>query len=453
VSSDTGAALDLSDPLVHDFRCPHCDVELETGGWYIPGMRKLAELECPSCDREFYGDLPAGFGLHHPMLLDRRNGSVTDRYGIDWYASLLRDSYAERSDDPPGLGVTEHRPTERAVLINCLDINYGHVVQKLLHAGYYLSETDLDVVVLVPSFVEWLVPSTVSETWTVDLSLSECAVWNDRLADDIEDRVAAMEECYLDIGSDQVHPGDYCIADFTDVDPFPMDEFTERADPAVVTFVWRDKVEHGSAARLWCSTPDETRSTIRNLLVRPRREVRGMVNLAANRYGHAGPALRQQRRRIVETASRLRDAVSDLDVAVAGIGTSGQFPDWLTDLRVENPDTESERELCERYARSHIVVGMHGSQMVLPSAHAGIILELVQDDKWRHYGDDIAFRDGDPVGSFLRHALLPAETAPSKVAHITADFLRFYPELRARNRRTHDLDAESILSLHDTWEH
>ena len=115
-----------------DHHCPYCQIRLEVKGWYIPGMRNLADLMCPQCGREFYGDLSAGHGLYYPMLLERSSAVVHDKHGVNWFANWLRDSYVNRNALPVGFTVEELRPLRQALLLNCLDTLYGHCLLKLL---------------------------------------------------------------------------------------------------------------------------------------------------------------------------------------------------------------------------------------------------------------------------------------------------------------------------------
>src|SRR5450759_2091288 len=152
--------------------CPFDNAKLEPIGWCIPGMRNLADLRCPECGREFYGDLLAGHGLNYPMLLDKQTGKVHDPYKVEWFADWLRNSYANRSKEPLGFVEEDFRPVRSPLLLNCLDTLYGHCLLKLLNAQHYLEHRpDLDLVVLVPKMMRWMVPDGVAAIWTVDLPL------------------------------------------------------------------------------------------------------------------------------------------------------------------------------------------------------------------------------------------------------------------------------------------
>jgi hypothetical protein len=79
------------------YACPECGTDLTATDWYMPGMRTLAALNYPSCDRSFFGDLPTGDAWHAPVVLDRETGQVhADR--DDFFSGWLRSSYADRSE-------------------------------------------------------------------------------------------------------------------------------------------------------------------------------------------------------------------------------------------------------------------------------------------------------------------------------------------------------------------
>jgi hypothetical protein len=82
----------------------------------------------------------------------------------------------------------------------------------------------------------------------------------------------------------------------------------------------------------------------------------------------------------------LRLHVPDLDAAVAGYGRSGSFPSWVQDLRLTQHDAPMERRWAERCAASHLVFGMHGSNMNIPAALARGAMEIVEPKHWYSIG-------------------------------------------------------------------
>lgn len=414
--------------------CPYCQVRLEVRGWYIPGMRNLADLECPQCGREFYGDLLAGQALYTPLLLEKATGAVHDRFRIRWFANWLRDSYANRVNSPVGFTVEESRPLRQAVLLNCLDTLYGHCLLKLLNAQYYLDHRpDLDLIVLVPRFLRWMVPEGAAAIWTVDLPLKRGTEWNDWLASEIKRRIEPLKVCWLSVAFSHPHPEDYDIERFTRVSPFPVEEWDKRLDRPTVTFIWRED-------RVWRDLRRYGRwQRLRQRLKR--------------RQGLVQHPLDEQKQRVVALAQALRRAFPKLDFAVAGLGCSGGLPNWITDSRTLEISEHVERAWCERYAQSQVVIGVHGSNMLLPSAHAGAVVELMPLERWGNVLQDLLFRNADCREILFRHRIVQTSIHPHELATLVISLLRDHGSMTlGMGREFCRHESEEIPSLPDTRE-
>jgi hypothetical protein len=393
-----------------EHECPRCAAALEVLGWYMPGMRSLADLRCARCGRAFYADLPAGQALYTPMLLEKETGIVHDSYNVEWFAGWLRDSYARRTDAPLTFEVRQRLPVRReVVLLNCLDTLYGHSLLKLLNAQHYLERrADLDLIVIVPSCLEWMIPDGVAQAWVVGLPLRRGTEWNDWLAGEIRRRIEALSTgVRLSPAFSHPHPDDFRIERFTRVRPFPLEEWEGRLARPLVTFIWRED-------RLW----------------RERGDAAGLPGKLARRMKRTDGGVAEQLRKVLETAEALRREWPSLDFALAGVGKPGGLPVWVSDLRRTEPDTRTEREWCERYASSHLVLGVHGSNMLLPSAHAGGVIELLGEERWRNFLQDILFRPADCRETFFRHRFLPHRTMPDELARLASLMLGGYPDFR-----------------------
>ena len=390
-----------------EFKCPVCTIALEITGWHIPGMRNLADLLCEKCGREFYGDLPAGQALFTPLLLDRTTGVVHDKYGIRWFANWLRDSYATRIDSTIGFATEEFRPLSQPILLNCLDRLYGHCLLKLLNVQYYLDHRpDLSLIVLVPKFLRWMVPDGVAAIWTVDRTLQQGIEWNEWLAAEIKHRIEQLETCWLSVAFSHPHPEDFDIERFTRVRPFPIDEWDLRLRRPTVTFIWRSD-------RLWRAPAPNNGRWLSRI-------VQGYIRSLSR----PEIAVEEQSRQVLEFAEALRREWPALDFAIAGLGKPGRMPEWITDLRSNEIDEDTERKWCERYALSHIVVGVVGSNMLLPSAHAGAVVELIPPGRWGNILQDILFQTQDCRESVFRCRILPLSTRPAELALIASSLLK-----------------------------
>lgn len=385
-----------------DFACPACSARLVAHGWYVPGMRALARLECPSCSRQFYGDLGVAQALYTPMLLDVETGEVHDPHGVPWFARWLRDSYAARVSDDLDVTVRELRPVVRPLLLNCIDRLYGHAVLKLFNAQHYLDHhPDRDLIVLVPRYLAWLVPDGVAEVWTVDLPLRRGAEWNDALASRIAERISGFESCAISVALPHPHPGDVAIERFTRVKPAGEDLWRDVPRRPAVAFIWRDD-------RVWSG---------------PETPMRRLTERLGRAVGSASQGAQAQRARVIALAESLRVAFPKVSFRVIGPGTPGDLPEWIGDERAGVIDEGTERRWCELYAASHLTIGIHGSNMLLPSAHAGAVLELVPHDRWGNYLQDLHVRRADPREAMIHTRLVPDALEPEAVASIAASIL------------------------------
>ncbi|MCA1614753.1 MAG: hypothetical protein LC795_11550 [Acidobacteria bacterium] len=386
-----------------DHECPYCRERLDVRGWLIPGMRNLADMLCGRCGREFYGDLAAGQALYTPMLLEKAAGVVHDPHGVEWFAGWLRDSYARRTDDPVAFDVQERlRVTRPVVLLNCLDTLYGHSLLKLLNAQYHLGRhADVDLVVMVPSFLAWMVPDGVAQVWVVGLPLRRGTEWNEWLARQVRRRVEAFQQVSLSQALSHPRPDEVDIERFTRVKPFPLGEWDARLGRPTVTFIWR----HDRPWRVTDDVPPPTRrGRLRRLLTPQPRPQGGQAELVS------------------DLAEALRRDLPALDFAVVGLaeaGGRGDLPVWVKDMRRPKLGDDAERGWCDRYAASHVVVGVHGSNMLLPSAHAGGVVELIGPERWGNFTQDVLFRDtADCRETLFRYRFVDELTPPSALARL-----------------------------------
>lgn len=408
--------------------CPRCGASLAVSGWRITGMRNLAQLKCAHCNRDYFGDLATGHGLLYPMLLDPRSGQVVNSTGAEWFAEWLRAGYRMRSTEPVALEVEELRPARKIILLNCLDRVYGHALLKLLNAQAHLDRSpEIGLAVLVQKPLRWLVPAGAASVWTVDLPFARGHEWSDGLADSLAVLVGRYERCWLSQAAPHPHPRDFDIARFTGVQPFPLQDWDDRLDRPSVTFIWRED-------RTW---PDQ------------RVWLGGHAQRAVLPLQRAvlGTARRQQTRAVTRLAEHLRRVLPRLQFSVVGLGQPGRFPDWISDLRAPRPDEATERRWCEAYGQSHLVVGVVGSNMLLPSAHAGAVVDLLPPDRLGNYLEDVLVREGDPRETLFRTRVLPVASTPADIAHTVHTILVGHAGMRQHFLGLGDLQAASTVPV------
>jgi hypothetical protein len=385
-----------------DYRepCPHCGHLLSPDHVLWQGIHVCAVARCPGCGAEIVGDLPVGEAIDFPYQVERKRGllfgSATAR---EWLGEPFLQSLLHPEEDPGiGLEIEVCERRTKVVILNCIDFLYGHSLLKLLNAARHLREApQLGLVLVLPRFLRWMVPPGVAEVWLVDIPPSRAQRFHPRLDRLIQAECARFEE--VQVSPAWSHPRGVDVTSFTGV---PKHDFAARRFR--VTFIWRED-------RTWVSSPP------------------GMN--VVRRFGGARRALLQwQNHKIKRLFAALRQMFPDAIFTVAGLGKTTGFPDWIEDRRVTRFDAKTERSTCEVYAESRLVIGVHGSNMLLPSGHAGLSIDLMPDDRWGNFGQDMLYQEQDVRLSAFRYRFLPIGSDSAMIARCAAAQLAGYDYFR-----------------------
>lgn len=393
-------------PLAAPPACPACGANGVTVDRVVfPGIHVMADSRCGACGVAFLRDLPVGFAVDHPMAIDKGTGKVFDADPrLGWIHVPLAKAHAHPSDGPVAVERIVCRESKRIILLNTLDFLYGHVLLKLYNAAHYLERyPDHGLVVIVPRMFQWLVPKGVAEAWVVDLRLGAMQGWYTALDAFVQEQLPRYSEVHL--GRGYAHPefAGVDIQRYTGVAPFPLEAFVER--PPHITFVARED-------RLWFATPAG-------------KFIYRILNRLGLRNGPGRWYVKAQDRLIRSTMRRIRRSLPGVRYTVVGLGTGGSLSDLATDLRTRQMNDGVERTWVEAYAASQIVIGVHGSNMLLPTAHAAGCIEILPHDRYGNIVQDISVRWHDRMQLFL-YRFVDEFAEPAAVArHAVAMFTEF----------------------------
>jgi hypothetical protein len=404
--------------------CPECATDLELGDVHFAGMPIFVESRCPECGRRFYVDWPAGHALLHPVAIDCETGVVYAQ-GAEWYARHAATCFRSQGD-PASAEIAirgECRAGGTAVLVDCIDYLYGHVLLKLLSAPRHIrDQPDEDVVVIVPKLLAWLVPPGVVAI-EVDLPLSHGVEWVAGLDAAVKDLLRSCAAIRISAAISQPDPTMDELA-LLGLDPAPWNT-TARDDTSLqIGFILRDD-------RLWSGRSSLPLRVARLLL--PHRIIQRLQ-------------LRRQARNYAMLARRIHARYPQARLIALGIGQPGGLPGAVEDLRTPGPIPES--EWLEEYRRCRVIVGVHGSALLLPSLLAGAVVDLVPD--WKldgAFGTDLIIPRGtvpDPKLYLFRYRMLPETSSPDAVAaHVLSilDGADFQYRNLVENRRAYETGA------------
>jgi hypothetical protein len=114
---------------------------------------------------------------------------------------------------------------------------------------------------------------------------------------------------------------------------------------------------------------------------------------------------------------------SEFTFSIAGLGKYAKFPTFIKDERVTIFTEEAEKKLCSIYAESKLVLGVHGSGMLLPSAHAGMTISLMPSRRWGNFAEDILFTEQDVRLASFQRRIVPLNLCIRDLRDIVFDMI------------------------------
>ena len=387
-----------TDPL-----CPACgSSSVKSVGTVFPGIHVLGNYHCEICQLDFLRDLPVGFALQSPTTIDLKSGKpIGEDKAEGWVQVPLLEGYASQSDAPIKIERIVNRPAKDIILLNTLDFLYGHVLLKLFNAQYYLDHhPETPLVIIMPKSYAWLAPKEAAEIWLVDIRLGAAQGWYPSIDKQVQEWLKDFD--HVDMARAYAHPrlSKVDIGRFSVIKPFDPARFDEL--PPHVTFIARTD-------RLWFH------NDLYEFLHRTVKWM-GLGKSLGRIFIHAQDRLmKRAMRHILREEPRAT-------FTVTGLAPKGGYGNLANDLRTEQMNPEVERAWCASYAKSQVVVGVHGSNMLLPTAFAVACVEILPDDRIGNMVQDIFVRYDDRMQLF-NYRFVDERAKPAQVAaHVLGIF-------------------------------
>jgi hypothetical protein len=382
--------IEIKPNLQHRSNSPYSGKALKPVKVLWQGTHVCVVSESPEGD-EIIEELRIGHAAKTPYQIDLAKGATFsgDKYADELLAKPLLKSLQNPKLEQLEISQEIFKSYQRVIVLNCIDYLYGHSLLKLLNAQRHLeSNPELGVIVIVQKFLRWMVPDGVAEIWTVPISLKNGQDYYPSFAEFVEKQSQRFEEIY--VSEAYSHPSKFDITKFTRV---PKHSFDDRA-AIKITFVWR-----------------EDRLLVNNFLFRVLRKLK-LLDIA----------LAIQNWKVQQLFEKIRSKLPEAQFAVAGLGTKTQFPKWIEDYRVERFNEQTEKETCQIYSESRLVIGLHGSNMLLPSGLAGMTLDLIET-RWGNFAQDVLYQETNPRLASFRYRYLPSQVSADILANIAAQMI------------------------------
>lgn len=387
--------LEIKPIIQQNSSCPHCQTDLKSKDILWQGMHVCVNSRCPNCEAKIVEDLRVSHAIKHSYQIDLDKkllfGSSQSK---QWLGEPLFNSLQNPQENSIEITQEIFQEHRQVIILNCIDFLYGHCLLKLLNVHRHLqNQADYGLIVIIPKLLRWMVPEGVAEIWVVDISLKNSQTYYKSIEEFVNRQLERFGKVY--ISKAYSHPSNFNITDFTRIEQHNLD-----SDKFKITFIWRED-------RIW---------------------INPMIAKILKKVKLQEVALFLQNRKIQRLFRNLKFKLTYAEFAVVGLGTTTKFPDWIQDIRVNKFDETQEKIACQYYRDSRLVIGIHGSNMLIPSAHAGMTIDLMPKKRWGNFAQDIIYQEKDPRMAAYKYRYLPANTAIEELTDISISMIVKYSE-------------------------
>jgi|YelNatPaOPRAMG01_1025707.scaffolds.fasta_scaffold00265_43 hypothetical protein len=361
--------IEIKPKLYNNFVCPECNSNSITISDIIfTGLHISADNTCNKCNFEFIADFPIGHSLFHPVIIGKNNRKIYGK-NYKWFHKPFLQAYMNKNNREINLSKKVYKEYKEVIILNCVDYLYGHVLLKLFNAQYYLENyPELGLIVIIPENFKWLVPAGIAEVWSVDIKLSEAREWFVNLDKSIKKELERFKKIFLSLAYSHPDFSKIDISNFTKVSKFNLNNFGKV--PITLTFISRED-------RFWVGSKIELYIFF------------AFRKLKMLRFTRFYFVLRQNHK-ISSLFRKIKRKLPDTKFYDVGLGNSGKLASFIEDKRTNHVTEKIEEDWCKIYSQSHIVIGIHGSNMILPSALAGGVIEILPELRLNNITQDIA---------------------------------------------------------------
>ena len=408
--------------LLADFEfhvsCPECSTPVDPSerSIFFQGIHVLMKCSCKRCQLSFYHTLPIGHAIEFPIAFSSKGDrSWYNARAEVWLAKPLIKSIVSSQGKGATFKIETFENTGEAIILNCLDSCFGHVFAKLLNVEALMkNHPDKGIVVLVPANCAWLVPEGVAETWTVQTPLKNMDDQVKGLDDFIKNQLKRFQKVWLSKAYPFIDYQSVSMKKFVKQERFSLVDYSKTTN---ITFILRQD-------RFWHN------SRIMGFLFKVFVKLKILKQMSFIFIGRQNGLVRR-------TIKQIKKEYPSASFSVSGLGMEGRFRQYVADQRTNSITPEVEKKWNELYSKSNIVIGVHGSSMLIPTALAAGFINLVPRYKIPHLAEDTALPYKNRYLSFLGRYLDEYST-PDLIAQHAISMISDFPSLFKNIENRHE---------------
>ncbi|WP_373494030.1 hypothetical protein, partial [Aquiflexum sp.] len=341
--------IEIKPSTAFDVECKQCQsAQTAVHSLFFQGMHTLADASCQSCGFEFYQTLPIGHDLLFPMQI-AKDGKYRfhDPRANGWLADSLVQSIKQPVSKSFQIEKKVNKSFDQVIIVNCLDTCFGHVFGKIWNTYTLLAnKKDWGIIAIIPERCQWLLPKELAEVWSISIDLKDCDQTIGGLDEFIKTQLSRFEK--ISLSHTYTHLDHTKYIDFEKVLKRPRFDLKEFLilEPQF-TFILRED-------RFWLN------SHVLYYFFLASRKFK-MERLFKPLF------IWRQMHLVNKTGRKILKSLPHAHLKSSGLGNSGKLFSQIDDHRTDRILPETEMEWNEIYSRSHIVIGVHGSNMLIPT--------------------------------------------------------------------------------------
>ena len=329
------------DTYSFDEKCVYCGNKLVLEKYCFYGWRYLYECRCKKCNKNFLIDMPIFSGIPYPAVYDKDKKKVVNNVA-DWWKDPLENINLNMVNDNiiSYLSISINR--KKIIVFNLLDFVFGHCFMRLERLTYYIDNEEYkeyDFLVVIPSQLRFLIKNFENKLSLIETSASFSKYRYFYTCIDRE--IKNIIQNYCDV---------YC-----EMLKYPQQEFVRLAELNIPITKWVNEID-------------------KIVIVYRKDRIVGVTNRSQYIF-----------------YKKLILMLGSLNIRVILIGDKDRYRFYnVCDLRVEKMEPNTD-DIWNEACSGSITIGVHGSNMLIPSICSSYNIEFVNTDKLYNFGQATAF--------------------------------------------------------------
>ncbi|MEQ8243315.1 hypothetical protein [Fulvivirga sp.] len=312
--------------------------------------------------------LPYGHTLNSTLKFNLTREVRSIDKNLSWLTPRLQKHLKKEPTKKVQISVLNKSSLPEALIINCLDYCYGHSLDKVFNTQRYFNQLDkLAPIVIIHESMVHLINKLKCEVWVVHNEFSDLDGYLNGFDEFVKNESARFKKVFWSKLPMEIDYSTLLLKNFIQTEPFPFESLF-KSNITITLILREDRFMFLNWFNLFVYLVS--------------RKLR--VNTLFKSY-----FIFIQNSGVNRLVKKLLKFSPDIKVQAIGLGKSGTLSRGIIDLRQDYEQyKDNEPERISHLSKTDLVIGIHGSHMIIPSAIAGSFINLTPSFKIESYTQD-----------------------------------------------------------------